>query len=74
MNEMLRTVPIIDVSRTERKVTRVKLARRAASLRPLTWWLAGSVSLVAEVFVVLADPGALKPGLPEVEDMALNNQ
>jgi hypothetical protein len=74
MNEVLRTVPIMDVSRKERKVTRVKLPRRPASLRPLTWWMAGSVPLVAEVSVVFADPGALKPGLSEVEDMALNNQ
>jgi hypothetical protein len=41
-----RTVPMMDVSIRARKVTRVMLARRTASLRPLRVCLAGSSLVV----------------------------
>lgn len=71
---VLRTVPMMDVSRKERKVTRVRLPRRTASLRPFTWWLAGSLLFVAGVSIVVVDAAAPKSGLFEVEDMALEIQ
>jgi hypothetical protein len=64
---------MMDVSRKERKVTRVRLPRRTASFRPWTWWLVGSLLFVAGVSVVVVDAEALKPVLSEVEDMVLNN-
>lgn len=51
---------MMDVSRNERKVTRVRLPRRTASLRPLTWWLAEPSLLAAGVSVVVVDAAALK--------------